>query len=128
MSLSKQSANRDNLSGSASPFWKGRRVVLTGGTGFLGSYVAEKLSQRGCQDISIPRSKDYDLRTLPAITRLFEETRPDIVIHLAAQVGGIGANRAKPGEFFYNNLVMGVQLMEQARLFKVDKFMAVGTV
>lgn len=88
----------------------------------MGSYVVEKLLQRRCQDIFIPRSKDYDLRTLPTIIRLFEETQPNIVIHLAAQVGGIGANREKPGEFFYNNLIMGIQLMEQARLFKVAKF------
>lgn len=125
--MNKQSVNKESYLGSTSSFWNGKRVVITGGAGFLGSYVVEKLYQRGCQDIFVPRSKDYDLRTLPAIISLFEETHPDIVIHLAAQVGGIGANRRKPGEFFYNNLVMGTQLMEQARLFKVDKFVAIGT-
>ncbi len=123
--MNKQSVDRDNYSGS---FWTSQKVVVTGGTGFLGSYVVEKLYQRGCQDIFVPRSEDYDLRTLPAIIRLLEEARPDIIIHLAAEVGGIGANRDKPGEFFYNNLVMGIQLMEQARLFEVGKFVAIGTV
>ena len=105
-----------------------KRILVTGGAGFLGSYVVEKLKGRGCKDIFVPRSKDYDLRYLPAITKLFEETHPHVIIHLAAQVGGIGANREKSGEFFYNNLVMGIQLMEQARLFKVQKFVAIGTV
>jgi len=109
-------------------FWIDKRVIVTGGAGFLGSYVVEKLKQRGCKDIFVPRSKDYDLRYLQAINKLFDEIHPHIVIHLAAQVGGIGANREKPGEFFYNNLIMGIQLMEQARLSKVDKFVAIGTV
>ncbi len=111
-----------------SRFWTGKRIIVTGGGGFLGSYVVEKLHQRGCKDVFAPRSNDYDLRNLPAIISLFEETHPDIVIHLAAQVGGIGANREKPGEFFYNNLIMGAQLMEQARLFAVEKFVAIGTI
>jgi GDP-L-fucose synthase len=109
-------------------FWASKRVLVTGGAGFLGSYVVEKLQQRGGRDIFVPRSKDYDLRQLTAITRLFDETYPDIVINLAAHVGGIGFNREKPGQLFYNNLIMGIQLMEQARLFGVEKFVAIGTV
>ncbi len=120
--------NPDSYKGVSSSFWAAKRVLVTGGAGFLGSYVVEKLKQSGGKDVFVPRSKDYDLRSLPAIIKLFEETQPDVVIHLAAQVGGIGANRKKPGEFFYNNLVMGIQLMEQARLFKVEKFVAIGTV
>lgn len=116
----------DNLHNNA--FWIGKRVTVTGGGGFLGSYVVDKLYQRGCKDIFVPQSKDYDLRNLPAIVSLYREARPDIVIHLAAQVGGIGANREKPGEFFYNNMIMGAQLMEQARLFCVNKFAAIGTI
>ena len=116
------------MADSALSFWAGKRVVVTGGGGFLGSYIVDKLRQRGCKDVFAFRSKDYDLRNLPAIISLYKETRPDIVIHLAAQVGGIGANREKPGEFFYNNLIMGAQLMEQARLFNVKKFVAIGTI
>jgi GDP-L-fucose synthase len=119
---------RSITTGKKSLFWTGKRVIVTGGAGFLGSRVAEKLRQSGCTDIFIPRSKDCDLRSLPEITRLFKETRPDMVIHLAAQVGGIGANRDRPGEFFYNNLIMGAQLMEQARLHELEKFVAIGTI
>jgi len=126
--LNKQSWNKESYLGNTSSFWLGKRVVITGGAGFLGSYVVEKLKERGCKDVFIPRSKDYDLRHLPAIIKLLEETCPHTIIHLAAQVGGIGANREKPGEFFYDNLIMGIQLMEQARLFKVEKFVAIGTV
>jgi len=124
----KFSINSGHPSGGGSPFWANRRVVITGGAGFLGSYVVEKLKKRGAKDIFIPQSKDYDLRHLPVIIRLFEETQPDIVIHLAARVGGIGANRERPGEFFYDNLIMGIQLMEQARLFQVEKYVSLGTV
>ena len=92
-------------------FWEGKKVIVTGDAGFLGSYVVQKLQKRGCKDTIVPRSKDYDLRREEAIIRLYEETHPDMVIHLAAKVGGIGANREKPGEFFYDNLIMGIQLI-----------------
>jgi GDP-L-fucose synthase len=109
-------------------FWADKRIVVTGGAGFLGSYVVQKLHERGCKDVFVPRSKDYDLRDRDAVVRLYKEARPRLVIHLAAVVGGIGANRANPGRFFYDNAIMGIQLMEYARQFEVDKFVAVGTV
>src|SRR4030095_10200986 len=92
-----------------------KRLVVTGGAGFLGSYLVEKLRTRGCENLFVPRSKEYDLRDRDAIVRLYKEARPDVVIHLAAVVGGIGANRANPGRFFYDNAIMGIQLMEFAR-------------
>lgn len=108
--------------------WSDKRVVVTGGAGFLGSFVVEKLRRRGCLDVFVPRSKEYDLRDRDAIIRLYENTRPHIVIHLAAVVGGIGANRLNPARFFYDNAIMGIQLIEYARQFAVEKFVAVGTV
>ncbi len=111
-----------------SNFLAEKRVVVTGGAGFLGHYVVEGLQQRGCRQILVPQIEHYDLVQPADITRMYEDMRPDIVIHLAAVVGGIGANRAKPGEFFYKNLMMGVQLIEQARLSGVEKFVAIGTV
>lgn len=104
------------------------RVLATGGAGFLGSYVADNLRRKGCKDIFIPRSKDYNLVENEAVIKLYRETKPDLVIHLAANVGGIGANRANPGLFFYNNLMMGVQMMEQGRIHGVQKFVAIGTI
>src|SRR5262245_2088968 len=104
------------------------RVVVTGGAGFLGSYVVEKLRERGVQNVFVPRSKDYDLVRAENIRRLYDDANPDLVIHLAAVVGGIGANRANPGKYFYDNLMMGAQLMEEARLRGVRKFVAIGSV
>jgi GDP-L-fucose synthase len=109
-------------------FWLNRRVVVTGGAGFLGSYVVAKLQARGCQNVLVPRKKEYDLRSLDDIRRMYADMRPNLVIHIAATVGGIGANMERPGEFFYDNLLMGAQLLEHARLSGVDKFVALGTV
>tara|TARA_Y100000588_G_scaffold387643_1_gene485867 strand:- start:1335 stop:2294 length:960 start_codon:yes stop_codon:yes gene_type:complete len=109
-------------------YWADKRVVVTGGSGFLGRFVVENLHSRGCRDAFVPRSKDYDLRDSHAIARMYKNTEPDMVIHLAAVVGGIGANRNHPGTFFYDNLMMGVQLMEYARRFDVPKFVGIGTV
>src|SRR5688572_2978882 len=104
------------------------RVVVTGGAGFLGRYIVERLRAFAGVEVFVPRSDDYNLVEGADIKRLLAETRPDLVIHLAAVVGGIGANQKNPGKFFYENLMMGVQLIEQARLHQVRKFVAVGTV
>jgi GDP-L-fucose synthase len=106
----------------------GKRLAVTGGAGFLGSYVVAELRRAGCAEVFVPRSRDYDLRRADAVAQMYADARPEIVIHLAAVVGGIGANRKSPGRFFYDNLTMGVELMEQARLQGVSKFVAVGTV
>jgi len=109
-------------------FFEDRRVVVTGGAGFLGGYVIKGLQKRGCKNIGMPKIEDYDLVNLKDITKMYDDMKPDIVIHLAAVVGGIGANREHPGEFFYKNLMMGVQLIEQGRIRNIEKFVAIGTV
>jgi GDP-L-fucose synthase len=111
-----------------SSYFEDKRVVVTGGAGFLGRYVVAGLRQRGAWHISVPRSADYDLVSLDGVVRMYEDMKPDVVIHLAAVVGGIGANREHPGEFFYKNLMMGVQLIEQGRLRGIEKLVATGTV
>jgi len=109
-------------------FWQNKKVLVTGGAGFLGSYVVEKLKERGCKKIFVPLVEDYDLTKEKNIIRVYQDYPADIVIHLVAVVGGIGANRENPGKFYYDNLVMGAMLMEYARQFKVGKFVALGTI
>jgi GDP-L-fucose synthase len=117
-----------------STYWQNKRVIVTGGGGFLGSFVVEKLKARGANDIFIPRKKDYNLTDREALTRLYDDALKGVepgnvvVIHLAANVGGIGANREHPAEFFYDNLIMGVELMHQAYQRGIGKFVAIGTV
>lgn len=109
-------------------FWKDKRICVTGGAGFLGSHLVENLRCRGAEDIFIPQYEQYDLVKQPDILRMLADSRPDLIIHLAAHVGGIGANREHPAEFFYDNLMMGVQLMHEAYRQGVGKFVAIGTV
>lgn len=105
-----------------------KRIVVTGGSGFLGSHVVHHLRKLDCTDIFIPRSHEYDLRKEHDVNKMLQDFRPDIILHLAAVVGGIGANQKNPGKYFYDNLIMGTQLMEQSRLFGVEKFVAIGTI
>lgn len=112
----------------SSEFWRNKPVMVTGGSGFLGSHVVELLRRRGATNISVPRSRDYDLRDLNQIRKLLADKKPEVVIHLAARVGGIGANLTYPAEFFYENLTMGTQLLHESWRSGVKKFVAVGTV
>jgi len=112
---------------STSEFWKGKRVTVTGGRGFLGGPVVRLLEAHGAQ-VSTFSSREYNLTHQADVTRMYEDLRPELVIHLAARVGGIGANRDNPGSFFYENAIMGIELMEQARRYDVGKFVQVGTV
>ena len=109
-------------------FWETRRVVVTGGHGFLGSFVVDKLRAAGAKEVVVPRSDKHDLRVQTEALRLYTDTRPDIVIHLAAVVGGIGANRKNPGRFFYDNAIMGLNVIEAARITGIEKFVCAGTI
>ena len=106
-----------------------KRVTITGGKGFLGTHLVRKLKvERCCKNVFLADLHEYDLRLLENIKKMFDDQKPNIIIHLAAVVGGIGVNRENPGKFFYDNLMIGVQLMEQGRLFRLQKFVAIGTV
>lgn len=105
-----------------------KRIVVTGGSGFLGTQVVGQLKRRGCRQIFVPRSREFNLTKENDIVRMLQAYKPEVVIHLAAVVGGIGANQKNPGKFFYDNLMMGVQLIEQSRLYGVEKFVAIGTI
>ena len=109
-------------------YWNGKNIIVTGGAGFLGKAVVSLLRERGADNIFVPRKVQYDLRREENIVRMFKEVNPDVVIHLAANVGGIGANRAKPATFFYDNIMMGTQLMEISRIHGVEKFVGIGTI
>lgn len=109
-------------------FFEGKRVVVTGGAGFLGKNVVKKLKNEGCNDIFVPRSKDYDLVDMDSVKKLYKDADPNIVVHLAAVVGGIGANSEHPGQFFYDNLMMGTQMIEIGRRHGLEKFVAMGTI
>lgn len=108
--------------------WKNARVTVTGGAGFLGTFVCRRLRERGCRQIDIPRRREFDLTTENGVHRMYETLQPDVVIHLAAEVGGIGANREHPGRFFYANMAMGLHLIEQARRYGIKRFVQIGTV
>jgi GDP-L-fucose synthase len=109
-------------------FWQNKRICVTGGAGFLGSFVLDSLKLRGATNIFVPHIEEYDLVNPLDIQRVLDRSKPDIIIHLAALAGGIGANRARPADFFYINLMMGVQLMHEAWKRNVEKFVAIGTV
>jgi GDP-L-fucose synthase len=109
-------------------FWETRRVMVSGGNGFLGSFVVDRLKAAGAREVIVPRSREYDLREMTAATRLLKDARPHVFIHLAATVGGIGANRANPGLFFYDNAAMGINVIEASRRAGVEKFVCAGTI
>ena len=109
-------------------FWTGKRVCVTGGAGFLGSHLIEELKSRGASEIFVPRYPEYDLVQRESILRLLDDARPDVILHLAAVVGGIGANMVNPGRYFYENAMMGIQLIEESRRAGVGKFVAIGTI
>jgi GDP-L-fucose synthase len=109
-------------------FWSDRKVMVTGGAGFLGTAVVQRLEDQGARGVFVPRSSTYDLRTPDGVRRALADGRPDLVIHLAAVVGGIGANQENPGRFFHDNAVMGIHMIEESRLAGVDKFVTIGTV
>jgi dTDP-glucose 4,6-dehydratase/GDP-L-fucose synthase len=117
------------MSDDTTDFWDDRTVMVTGGAGFLGSHLVEDLRARSDSvDVFVPRSDEYDLRNREAIERAFDDSGADVVLHLAATVGGIGANRENPGRYFYDNAVMGIELIEAARRHSVDKFVTLGTI
>ncbi len=118
----------DSRSDIRSDFWRERSVCVTGGAGFLGRHLVKLLAERGAGSVFVPTVDEYDLVQADAIRRMYDDSSPDVVIHLAAVVGGIGANRAHPGAFFYKNLMMGIQLLHEGMLRRIGKFVAVGTV
>jgi GDP-L-fucose synthase len=109
-------------------YWRNKRVVVTGGKGFLGSYIVEKLIEKKCKHLEIADSANYDLTKIQDIKRMYKSLKPDVVIHLAAVVGGIGANQENPGKYFYDNAIMGIQLIHEAYMNQIEKFVAIGTI
>ena len=107
---------------------RGKRVVVTGGGGFLGSFVVDRLRERGCENVMVPRKREFDLTTTDGVEKMFAAFRPEVIFHLAAVVGGIGANKDNPGSFFYQNAIMGIHLIEAARVHGVEKTIVAGSI